>query len=128
VTNALSEVEDESNAGRDTLSRHNLPNSAVWWLCPGTASTTGWRSPEGEQERRTPAPRFLPLTPCQTLPSATSLPGSRTKLHLRPTLVLGHRFVHCVSREAERGDHGTKLCSTSSCMNQPCPRTPAFAQ
>jgi hypothetical protein len=62
------------------------------------------------------------------LPSATSLPGSRTKLHLRPTLVLGHRFVDCVFREAERGDHGTRLCSTSTCMSQPCPRTPAFAQ
>jgi hypothetical protein len=38
-------VKDVNSEVRDTLPRHNLPNLAVRWLCPGTASTTGWRSP-----------------------------------------------------------------------------------
>jgi hypothetical protein len=38
-------VKDVSSEVRDALPRHNLPNLAVWWLCPGTASTTGWISP-----------------------------------------------------------------------------------
>jgi hypothetical protein len=41
---------------------------AVWWLCPGTASTTGWRSPHSQQARG----------PNNWGSSASGLPPSRT--------------------------------------------------